>query len=358
MKKIINLLFLAGLMVMSASCSDDPSNPYARNVQVEVTKSDVYLDAVASEGIIAYTAKGEVTVACDVDWCQAVVESESLVRVTAPQNNSRESRAALVVLRCNGDSVQVPVVQKGAAFVFSSDVISSKGDDAQRIALPISCSLPIQVASAPEWMNAAVNDTQDSLIIEMEANTTGFFRDGFVNIQSEDFVESIKVVQYDFDQDFAGNYTLYFEDNNGKQLKQDAVVTASSFELPKMKLKLEARFEPSTNGLVFHAGQRIGNSGVTYYYNIFWLTEKNIWTSYYGGAQAQFVFAKTEIDGGQTLEAHFYGYDSQYDYDMLDIHKFSEYRKDDGTMETEDIFCEAGDKGSLMKMYRPYLVKK
>ena len=116
----ISVLFLAvAALFVTASCNDDASNPYAKDAQVTVINSNMVLDAIASEGVITFSANGAATASCAQSWCTVNVENNNTVRVKSTQNNGRESRSTLVVIRCNGDSVQVPVVQRGAELIFS-----------------------------------------------------------------------------------------------------------------------------------------------------------------------------------------------------------------------------------------------
>ena len=79
MKKIFNILLCCVAVAFVASCSDDNDNPYAHTSSVKVTKSEVFFEAVASDGgVIEYDANGDVSVTSSADWCKAQM-------VTLPQ---------------------------------------------------------------------------------------------------------------------------------------------------------------------------------------------------------------------------------------------------------------------------------
>ena len=199
----ISVLFLAiAALFVTASCNDDASNPYAKDAQVTVINSNMVLDAVASEGIITFSANGTATASCAQSWCTVDVENNNTVRVKSTQNNGRESRSTLVVIHCNGDSVQVPVVQRGAELIFSELALPAITNDAQKLECHITTNMPISVASTPDWVTATLSSETGALELELTANTTGDYRRGWVKVNAGEFKDSIEVLQYDFDQFF------------------------------------------------------------------------------------------------------------------------------------------------------------
>lgn len=96
-----------------ASCSDDNDNPYAHTSSIVVTNTNLFFEATASDaGRIVFTANGNVTVSTSAAWAKAEIKNDS-VFVSVEQNDTRYSRSASVVLRANGDSAVVALVQKG-----------------------------------------------------------------------------------------------------------------------------------------------------------------------------------------------------------------------------------------------------
>lgn len=351
MNKISVLFFAIAALFVSVSCSDDTHNPYAKDAQVTVLNSNMVLEAVASEGIITFSANGTATASCAQSWCTVDVENNNTVRVKSTQNNGRESRSTLVVIHCNGDSVQVPVVQRGAELIFSELALPAITNDAQKLECHITTNMPISVASTPDWVTATLSSETGALELELTANTTGDYRRGWVKVNAGEFKDSIEVLQYDFDQFFAGNYYLNYIDKNGAAKRLPVTVSKTAIDLSAFKMVFPVTFNAQNMSLVLKSGQKLGSRGNDNFYNIFYNDEQNRWSAYSTQASMQFVFGNEtdETSGSKVVRARFKPVRTDVVFDILAVHTFS-----------PDSLKESCDGGvySSMKMFNPYLEKK
>ena len=348
----ISVLFLAvAALFVTASCNDDASNPYAKDAQVTVINSNMVLDAIASAGVITFSANGAATASCAQSWCTVNVENNNTVRLESTQNNGRESRSTLVVIRCNGDSVQVPVVQRGAELIFSELSMPAISNDEQKMECHFTTNLPLTLTSAPEWVTATLSQETGKLEVAFTANTTGDYRRGWVKVQAGEFKDSIEVLQYDFDQQFAGNYYLKYKDKNGMAKSLPVTVSKTGISLSAFKMLFPVTFNAEQMSIVMKSGQKIGSRDNNNFYNIFYNDEENRWSAYSTQAAMQFVFGNEVNDatGDKVVRARFKPVRSDVVFDVLAVHTF-----------TPDSLKESCDNGVFqsLKMFNPYLEKR
>lgn len=352
MSKIYSILFLAAGVLGFTSCSDDTDNPYDTPVTISVVKSNVSFEARGGQGTISFTSTSTPTVTTTKSWCVAQVAGDSVV-VTVPQNNTINDRSAMVTIHNGTDSVNVPVTQFGA-FVQVGDGsgIGVTTDEAFSQKYSIDSNVDIQLVSAPDWVNAVIEN--DSLTVNVEPNNTGNLRFGYLNFKANDFAYSVKVVQADFDKDIAGSYRLYYKmqaDGNYSRTN----VTLSSKALTMQRFTIPISYEPTTGKLKIQSGQYVGiisdrlSSGRrdTSYVFLTFATNtladgRYYWSSYY---EATYATASIDVAEDGSIEAHFTGNISGYELTRFMFRKFSKKE-----------MSEANDKGSnWMEMYSPYL---
>ncbi|MGN0220903.1 MAG: BACON domain-containing protein [Prevotella sp.] len=351
MKKISVLFLTIAVLFVTVSCSDDTNNPYAKDAQVTVLNSNMVLDAVASEGVITFSANGTATASCAQSWCTVDVENNNTVRVKSTQNNYRESRSTLVIICCNGDSVQVPVVQRGAELIFSESALPAVTNDAQTLECHITTNMPISILSTPDWVAATLSSETGMLALELDANATGDYRRGWVKLHAGEFEDSIEVLQYDFDQQFAGNYYLNYNDKNGAAKRLPVTVSKTAIDLSAFKMVFPVTFNAQKISLVLKSGQKLGSRANDNFYNIFYNNEENRWSAYSTQASMQFVFGNEtdETTGDKVVRARFTPVRADVVFDVLAVHTFSP----DSLKES----CDGGVYQS-MKMFNPYLEKR
>ena len=252
-----------------ASCSDDTDNPYAHTSSIVVTNTNLLFDATASDaGRIAFTSNGNVTVSTSAAWAKAELKNDS-VFVSVEQNDTRYSRSASVILRSNGDSAVVALVQKGVTLRMPSTSLVAKTNDATSVSCDYESNVAMQVVEKPEWVNVSLADGKVS--VNFDANNTGSFRRGVVVMRSENFVDSINVGQYDFEKDIKGAYKLtYYRDTTYTTTRTiTATVKDSTITLSGMNLTLPYSFNEKTMSIELTSGSYAGKAAGNFIYSMF-----------------------------------------------------------------------------------------
>ena len=240
-----------------ASCSDDNDNPYAHTSSIVVTNTNLFFEATASDaGRIVFTANGNVTVSTSAAWAKAEIKNDS-VFVSVEQNDTRYSRSASVVLRANGDSAVVALVQKGVTLRMPTTSLVAKTNDATSVSCDYESNVDMQIVQQPEWAKVTIADGK--LKVDFKANNTGTFRRDVVIMRSENFVDSIYVGQYDFETDIKGKYKLtYYRDTT----------YTTTITLSGMNLNLPYTFDEQTMSFVLETGSYAGKSGSDYIFTL------------------------------------------------------------------------------------------
>lgn len=269
MKKIFNILMCLVVVAFVASCSDDTDNPYAHTSSIVVTNTNLLFEATASDaGRIVFTSNGNVTVSTSAAWAKAEIKNDS-VFVSVEQNDTRYSRSASVVLRANGDSAVVALVQKGVTLRMPSTSLVAKTDDATSVSCDYESNVDMKIVQKPEWADVTIADGK--LKVDFKANNTGTFRRDVVVMRSENFVDSIYVCQYDFETDIKGKYKLtYYRDTTYTTTRTlTATVKDSTITLSGMNLTLPYKFNENTMSIELTSGAYVGKAAGNFVYSMF-----------------------------------------------------------------------------------------
>ncbi len=283
MKKIYNIMLAAVLAFSFASCSDDTDNPYDHVSTINVVKQSVAFDASASTGKVVVKTPGGITrVALSQSWCEATFDGDT-VTVTAPQNQSLETRYSKLTVWAGEDSTSVMVQQNGY-HVSLPDAMNGiiGGDDASVSKFFVSRNVDIAFSASEDWITPSL--VGDSLVVSLAANNTGHVRSGYVYYSFGDTKDSIAVKQFDFDKDFAGECYLTYYTEEGKFTGMQALITKNKISLPNFGFEMPISVDESTGTISVQSGAYLGSlalGGSTYYiYQPF--ADENIeyWTSY------------------------------------------------------------------------------
>lgn len=324
MKKIYSLsLLLLGVLGFS-SCSDDTENPYASESSIKVVKNDLTFDAAASEGTAVYTSTGTVTATSSASWCKAVVSGDT-VKVTVAQNNSKNGRAATVTLHQGADSLNLAVLQQGILTKIEKSTVSLSKDDATSVRYGFTSTLAMSVISYPDWLTA--NIANDSLYVDVTANTTGHLRSGYIVYGSADYTDSIKVYQADFDKDIAGNYTICYErslsDPTQVSMRNKALTKNSLYVVATLSLPITYDSENGT--LTVKSGSYLGTylpKGGSDTYQVY--LAYGMGSDYWSGYNADYeISAELTYDDVNGTCAQFKGFVGSYEFTAFLFRCFS-----------------------------------
>lgn len=321
MKKIYSLsLLLLGVLGFS-SCSDDTENPYASESSIKVVKNNLSFDAAASEGFVIYTSNGNVTATTSASWCKAVVSGDT-VKVTVAQNNTKNGRGAMVTLHQGTDTLNLPVLQQGILTKIEKSTVSLANDDAASLRYGFSSTVDLSVISYPDW--ATANIANDSLYVDVTANTTGHLRSGYIVYGSESYVDSIKVYQADFDKDIAGQYTLYYEtsltDPTQKSLRRKTLSETSLYI--NATLSLPISYDGENGTLTVTSGSYLGTNVLesTTYQVYLCYGMGDYWSAYNTDIK---ISAELTYDDVEGTCAQFKGVVGQYDFGSFMFRRFT-----------------------------------
>jgi hypothetical protein len=208
MKKIINFIVLSLCILSLASCKDDNSGTYNYDTtsNVKIVSSDITFTAAGGNGTIQVEAPGAITASADQAWCTVAV-SGSTVNVTVPELDKLEGRSSLITIKSGSESTSVTASQAG--FIFDLSAGSSiMGDDTQHtLTYSLRHTLPITIKQNKDWYKATLEG--DSLKISYTENATGHPRFDYLYYKCGTVNDSIRVGQYEFNKDIAGDYAFY-----------------------------------------------------------------------------------------------------------------------------------------------------
>lgn len=219
MKKILYFAIIACLAGFASACSDDSmDNPYATDDALAVISNDVMIPSKGGSGTIVVDGQGTVTAESSLSWCTVSV-SGNTITVSASENNSIESRNAVISIRSGNKSTQVVAYQDGLVFSVT-DKSFSLNDDEVTLSTPLQLSnpsLPVTVGEGVDWVTADVNPSTGMVDLHVAANNTGLPRSGSIELVCSDYKTTISFSQFDFNKDVLGEYYFGFYGNSSGQ---------------------------------------------------------------------------------------------------------------------------------------------
>ncbi len=209
MKASISKYFVAlTLLALTCACNDY-ENPYegsnGYSSAISLTKSDVFFSAAGGKGSIEVNAPAPISASTTAPWCHLGVE-DMKVNVTVDEAATRNGRSAIIVLKCQNDSVKVTCIQKG--FTLTSEVperISSKNAGGSFKYLFRSNVIP-QLSTSADWVSASLRN--DSLLVTIQGNPDERPRTGWVAYSVGSEKDTIRFSQLDADKLIPGKYEI------------------------------------------------------------------------------------------------------------------------------------------------------
>lgn len=296
MKKIFGYIIAAFACVAVVGCSDDDiDNPYAHVNSIKIVDSQVAFSAPASSGSVKFSCAGSVSVTSNRDWCKATVDGDSVI-VTVTDNESLNGRAANVTLRNGSDTLQVAVVQNGMKIHLSTKCASFAGDYEDNERYTLTSDIPVAVDSTPDWVSARIVDS--CLYVSVTENNTGHLRTGYIYYGAGAYRDSLRVFQADFNNDIAGNYSLYFKDDKGNEdVLRNKTLSEVGLSLKKQgNVSLPMYYDPKNGAMVIYTGSPSGKDGNYSLYTVYILNNA-MWTGYNAGAQLSIPFEYNDTEG-------------------------------------------------------------
>lgn len=203
MKKTFSILALAvGCLAFAACSSDDFTEQKSA-----LTVSEASTAIGAGGGTASFRVDGPIASVYAADSWLTVSQEGNLISLTAPQNQSAESRNTIVVVKASAtDSTIVNIQQFGAIFIFDNPKSIATGYDGGRTACSLKYNIPVTASASDSWITVEVLD--DSLGITLAPNTEGHLRNGYVYVDNGMTRDSVRVVQCEPETDLPGTYYL------------------------------------------------------------------------------------------------------------------------------------------------------
>ena len=283
---IILSVILAGAFLVS--CKDDEINPYDLGKSLSVVSQNVIFDAPASTGdVVVQTVPGRtITASCNASWATVSV-SGNTITVSVTENDNVNGRSSLMTISDGYEELGVTVQQRG--FLFRLDVSSVHvGDDAQTMTLDLTHNTDVSITSSEDWLSADVDGKNFNVTVT--ENDLQHLRDGYIYYTAGTYTDSIRVVQYDFEKDLAGDcYLIGYNSSTGAQVFCKSTLSYDS-STSKCVLKLidlqgwemHLNFDPDVPSLKEYASDYVGDytDGTNTYYvvSILWDTNKGYLT--------------------------------------------------------------------------------
>lgn len=275
MKKIPIIFSVLLTVFMVSSCKDDEINPYSLGKTISVVSQSVIFDAPAATGTVVVASDGgSITAAADAPWAMVSV-SGNTVNVSVTENDNINGRSSLLTIKNGSDSVNVTIQQHG--FVFRLDASSiTIDDDAQEKSFGLTHNTDVSIKTSDDWLTAAIDG--DAFKVAVTANDTKHLRSGYVYYTAGTYTDSIRVVQYEFEKDLAGDcFLLGTNTSNGEQavlratFSYDKATSKYVLDLPDFTgWKLHLGFNSSVPSASIYAADQIGKYDGDYVFSTLW----------------------------------------------------------------------------------------
>lgn len=201
--------------------------------------------------------------------------------------------------------------------------------------------------SCPDWVT--LSKEGKSLKLTCQTNNTGHIRNGYLKYSIGQNLDSLKIVQCDFDKDISGSYRLYFTDD-GNQDNYLVKITSEGITFDGQDWVMPITYNSDNCSISAQSGQYIGtvisSKGIMYYlYSIFVDNNDSYWSGY--GGTGGLITAPFTYDEKSGTYAVFSGKAVQDgDFGSIWFYAYSEKSQTKNTA-----------KGSWARLGSPYLVK-
>lgn len=350
MKKIFNFILLTLCVISYSSCSNDEGIEYFNESSVKIVSRDITFPAAASQGSIVVEAPSAFTVTTsDQGWCTTTI-SGSTITVNVEQNPRLEGRSSMLTIHCGTDSTAVAIVQSGVVFKLSAGSQINVSDEAATYSYDIESNTDITITPTVEWISTVIKDGK--LHISLNENSTGNLRTGSINYSAGEYHGEIKVTQYEFEKDLAGEYNfVYTNTSNGNLEYFDVELKKTgdtySIDIPDLAFSIPITYSATKNVLTLHAGEYIGDFSTYKMFITLWDTDGGdlTWTSSVS-MSAPFQYMEEEGTGYTVAFFKDNGSWPGYTLTAIRLEAFSSMELSTSTRV-----------GSLRGMFSPYLLR-
>jgi hypothetical protein len=191
------------------ACSDETSNPYAKESSISIVSSDIEFSALPATGQITVSAPNGISkVETQSDWVTTSV-SGNTVTVNVTANESLEGRSARLAIYSGTDHADVVVQQLGidVAIIGSPEVKVERG--AQEYRVQLRHNVPVEFGETPDWLTATLDG--DQLILNFTKNTGDEPRTCNLTYHVGNLMESYITVTQNSKESLTGDYLFEYQ---------------------------------------------------------------------------------------------------------------------------------------------------
>lgn len=193
LSKAYILALLATLCTFATSCSDEEGNYILSASSIKVRSTHLQLKAMADTAMVEIASDGALSARSASEWLSTIV-SGNKVYACAVQNDSLYARAARLVVYQGSDSVAFTVQQNGIKYSseYNTDGYNLN-NEASHFAFYINHNVDVVINDLPQWIKATV--VADSVVVDVDANTTGFSRSAYLKYSVGELSDSVLINQ-------------------------------------------------------------------------------------------------------------------------------------------------------------------
>lgn len=206
-----------GVAALLVSCGDDADGYADSGESIRIVSNDLIFPAAGSTASVQVQTQGAAPLeaAVDADWCVASVDG-LVVTVTAQPNYGFDGRTALLTLTSGQAVRQLPVQQLGMVLDMPMAVNSHYSPRAgEEFTVTIAHDLPLTATPLQSWLHPEVD--AGTLRVRVDSNVGGHIRRGQIVCACGDYVDTLRIAQYDMQDDVVGSYYMmgYLGGNGG-----------------------------------------------------------------------------------------------------------------------------------------------
>ena len=209
------LWMLLGLFFLAVSCSDEKT--VVEVSPLKITASDLAFGVEGGTRSVTVTSTTPiVNVTSSEAWCTTEITGDYTFSVTAEAYDQLNARHAVItVTDSKANEAHVSAIQTGMVFGIETRSVRLN-DDGGALSVGALCSRPNPEVSSPkEWIEGKY--VNDSLQVNVQPNTTGSIRSGWLYMKSGAYLDSMLVVQGE-KADLVGPWRMYFTNSSTGKL--------------------------------------------------------------------------------------------------------------------------------------------
>lgn len=335
MKKLKIFYMLLGCLLTFAACSDDDYSPAVS--PLKISESSVAFNAKGGEGEITVSSTTPIaSVESSDEWCAVSKDGDYKVKVSVSSNEEVDARNSVVTIKDQaGNETHIAVSQSGMLFYLDEHkYVHADEAGTGWLKLVHSYDVTLSVDEDASWLTASVQG--DSIVFDVEDNTTGNVRSAYVYCTSGPRKDSVLVAQGEA-KDVYGDYLLIGNNSKGEfislasNLAEGTSAGTLKWTIPALNASVELPFDAESLSFKYSAGlywgewletdEETGEQTTSYIYSTLWDTSQGYLT--WGDAFSIDGIILGDSEAGTMISFEDNGSWSGYNVDAIRFELFS-----------------------------------